>query len=400
MNKVLKYLLFFGIMMAVISCKRDNVLPDLRETYQSKDVKPFGANIAYRVIKNCFPDNYVQQTNIAFEDDILSLPDTASLYFCVTKNFYTKSRDVDAILDFVEKGNTFFLAAADIDTLLLQRIYCNIKDDDVKSYMPPFFRQTTVKLAAGMDTSGTGFSYFYLPFSSSFSGINNIYSRIIGYNNDGEPNCIVFFWGKGKMFLHTDPRVFSNYFLLKNNNHMYLRDLLQLMDQSPQHIYWNDYYYLQSAGNVESNSSGLGAILKSPPLAAAFWISLASLAFFILFGIKRRQRVIKEITPNVNSSVAFTETIARLYLQKHDNKNIAEKMITYFNEYIRSNYFLHVNTGSDDFINTLSRKSGVSLEKTTSLYHTINDTAKAEQVNDYQLLSLNDQIQQFFKTRK
>ena len=75
-------------------------------------------------------------------------------------------------------------------------------------------------------------------------------------------------------------------------------------------------------------------------------------------------------------------------------------MISYFNEYIRSNYFLHANAGSDEFIKALSRKSGVSLEKTTSLYHAINDTNRSEQVDDFQLLSLNDQIQQFYKARK
>ncbi|MFN8247216.1 MAG: hypothetical protein U0T56_12660 [Ferruginibacter sp.] len=41
--------------------------------------------------------------------------------------------------------------------------------------------------------------------------------------------------------------------------------------------------------------------------------------------------------------MAFTETIARLYLQKKDNKNIADKMIMYFNEFIRTHYFLPVN---------------------------------------------------------
>ena len=116
--------------------------------------------------------------------------------------------------------------------------------------------------------------------------------------------------------------------------------------------------------------------------------------------MKRRQRIVRRIKPNENSSVAFTETVARLYLQKHDNRNIAEKMINYFNDFIRSNYNLHVNTGDTEFINTLSRKSGVPEQQVETLYRTIGDAMESKSLNDYQLLSLNNQIEQFYKTRK
>ena len=75
-------------------------------------------------------------------------------------------------------------------------------------------------------------------------------------------------------------------------------------------------------------------------------------------------------------------------------------MITYFHEFVRNNYFLYTNTGSKDFISTLSRKSGVSEEKTTALFNAINHANEAVKIDDYQLLSLNEQIQQFYKKRK
>jgi hypothetical protein len=124
------------------------------------------------------------------------------------------------------------------------------------------------------------------------------------------------------------------------------------------------------------------------------------LLLYILFGGKRRQRIIPEIKPNQNSSVAFTETVARLYLQKHDNKNVADKMITYFFEFIRNNYFLNTNVGNKEFITALSRKSGVSEENTIALFNAINTANQSITIDDYQLLSLNEQIQQFYKKRK
>ena len=108
----------------------------------------------------------------------------------------------------------------------------------------------------------------------------------------------------------------------------------------------------------------------------------------------------REIKSNENSSVAFTETVARLYLQKHDNKNIADKMITYFYEFIRSNYFLNVNAGNKEFITALSKKSGVTEENTIALFNMIGQVNQNSTIDDYQLLSLNRQIQQFYKKRK
>ena len=93
--------------------------------------------------------------------------------------------------------------------------------------------------------------------------------------------------------------------------------------------------------------------MKHPPLAFAFWLSLILLLLYILFGGKRVQRIIEQLKPNENTTVTFTETIGRLYLQKKDNKNIADKMITYFNEYIRNTYFLNTNLVNDDFIAVL-----------------------------------------------
>lgn len=395
MSKTLLYYCSLVLLFFMSSCTRKSKLPDLKESYFANDTRPFGGKIAFSILQNSFPDTYVLTTKLPFDESAVS-PDTSALYFCLARNFYAKEYEAEAIMDYIYKGNTFFLSAENIDSQLLDKMYCKMTKDPAY-----YYSKTSVKLIGDADSTKNVFSYYYRPFNSSFPEINEVNSRIVGYNNNDDVNCIVYFFGKGKLFLHSDPRAFSNYFLLKNNNYRYMQGLLQLTVQAPEHVYWNDYYCRQndrSSGN--DSPSALDGILKYPPLASAFWIALLLLSLFILFGIKRKQRVIKQIQPNVNSSVVFTETIARLYLQQNDNKNIAEKMISYFNEFIRSNYFLHVNAGSDDFIKTLSRKSGVSLESITSLYRAISHANGADKIDNYQLLSLNEQIQQFYKKRK
>ena len=72
-------------------------------------------------------------------------------------------------------------------------------------------------------------------------------------------------------------------------------------------------------------------------------------------------------------------------------------MIMYFNEFIRTHYFLPVNPEVKEFVQALSRKSGVSLIQAESLFNAIHQVSEQSEVSDFELLSLNEQIQQFIK---
>lgn len=400
MSNKFTYIFLICCCISLYGCRLNPRLPSLRETYSYTDKKPFGTFIARNMFDLGFPGNYVQTVKDPFAKTAALFDDTSSIYFCVSRNLFLRDKDVDAILNFVYHGNTAFFATANFDTLLLKRIFCAV--DSAAQFnrnMPEAYEQTSVRLIGDINIKKDSFAYFYMPFRSYFSEMNDRYSRILGYNASGETNCIVFFWGKGKLFLHTEPRTFSNYFLLTQDNYKYMQGLMSVIGQDPQHVFWDDYYNKLNYRKPPGNNSTLSEIFKNPPLQAAFWLLLSMLLLYIFFGGKRRQRVIREIKPNDNSSMVFTETIARLYLQKHDNKNISEKMITYFYEFIRNNYFLNANTGNKEFITALSKKSGISEEKTVALFNAINHANQSNRIDDYQLLSLNEQIQQFYKKR-
>ena len=138
-------------------------------------------------------------------------------------------------------------------------------------------------------------------------------------------------------------------------------------------------------------------MLQYPATARAFWLVLLLVAVYILFGGKRRQRIVESVASNTNTTVAFTETVGHLYLQKKDNRNIADKMIMYFMEHIRKQYYLNTSQVNDDFITTLSRKSNVPKEITEDLFRSINLVHNSFEITDQQLLLLNQQIDIFYK---
>lgn len=385
-------LLAVAALFTACSEKQGKRLPGLQETFSKDDTKPFGSHIAYRQIENMFSHNTIRIKKQPFDKTWQSISDTASLYVCISPNLFVTDDETKAMLDYVYAGNSLFIAANYFDTTLLNKIKCSEEHWPLPPLWMNFFepiRTTNTKY------SDSSFSYYYHPFKNSFHFRDSVFTKVLGVNDSNAPNYILYFYGKGKLFLHCDPKAFSNYFLLKNDNYRYMENAFGYTGADPEHLYWDDYY--RKLGARRSSKSALDEILSRPPLAAAFWLSLLLLTLYILFGGKRRQRIIEKIKINENTTVTFTETIGRLYLQKKDNRNIAEKMCMYFTEYVRNNYFLNTNTIDDDFITTLSRKSGVERQKVESLYRAIEHIHNNTTVDDYQLLSLNEQIQNFYK---
>lgn len=387
-------IVWVGLCALAQSCGVKSGLPDLRETYQYKDTKPFGGYVAHALLTEIYPDKLIninKKSFSKFREETYA--DSSSFYLSISKNFFSTKADVKAILDFVEEGHTFFISAAYIDTVLLDKVYCRQSNNNPLSM---FFG---LPYSEGHLTVQDSFNYFYHPFYNYFSEVDSLTGRVIGRSQGGQPNLIVLFIGKGRLYLHCDPRAFSNYFLLNKDNYAYMTQALQYSKEKPGNIFWDDFYNKKNYPEDGDRRSALSILFQYPELTIAFWILLAMLLLYILFNGKRKQRIIPVIKPVENTSIAFTQAIAALYMAEKDNKSIAEKMITYFNEHIRHRYFLNMHGSAKLFTQSLSKKSGVSFESVQALYNTIEQVQLAEQVSDFELLSLNEQIQQFYKNR-
>ena len=391
------YLFLAAAVLLLAACRSDKgpKLPALKESFSKKDKNPFGASIAYRQVKSLYASNSIRDVRQPFSKTWKEISDSGSLYICITGSLFVNEEEADAMLQYVDAGNDLFISAAYIDDVLQQKINCTTKVNFNQVFGAMAFTQTSTRSLVEPDSA---YSYFYYPFNNYFLKIDSGRTRVVGVNDDLMPNSIVYFHGRGKLYLHCDPRAFSNYFLLKDSNFKYMQQSLAFTSVVPGHVYWDDHYNkLRRRKGEDDNFSTLSEIMKHPPLVYAFWLTLLLLLLYVLFGGKRVQRIIEQRKPNENTTVTFTETIGRLYLQKKDNKNISDKMITYFNEFIRNKYFLNTNSINEDFITALSRKSGVQRESVDSLYRTITSAQSSDHLDDYQLLSLNEQIQNFNK---
>jgi hypothetical protein len=387
-----------------------NNLPPLTESYRKTDKLPFGSFIAYKCFESEFKNYWINTMDQPFDKAWLEMksdPGFASkysLYFLITKNLMLTEEEINAMMQFVETGNDLFVSAEYVDPDLLKTFHCTIDSrGEIVSEASGKMNDTFVSMYYGNDFQSQKYGYYYFPFSAFISSYDSSSTRVLGVNEQNLPDYIVLFYGKGRFYLHVAPRAFSNYFLLTKNNYQYFEYVTAYLRFEPQYVYWDEYYKNISASDFNSTGkrrnknefSSLSVIRQHASLWWAFCIGVSGILLFMVFNTKRKQRPIKIIKPHANTTVAFAETIGRLYLEQKNNKNIADKMITYFYEYLRRKYFINASSVDGYFINNLSGKSGISLTEIRQLFETIQKIKMQDEVPDEELLELNDGIEKF-----
>lgn len=409
MKNLFTYCLLFTSVLFV-GCKgcNEKKLPSLKETYQNNDKKPFGGFIAFEELSPILDQEAINISTIplgAQWKDIKDKYDSAKLlYILITKNLMLNYLEVNTLLRFVSAGNDLFISADYIQPELLKGFHCRVMREKEANVESLGKMQTASVMDIGYEGVPSAYSYYYYPFYNTIQ-FEKKYGTVLGSNQNNESNYVVLKHGKGKVFLHVAPRAFSNYFLLSNNNLDYYKYVLSTIDYAPDYIFWDEYYKLppekrKQQQNGAAEFSSLRVFKKNPALMWALGLVIAGLLLYVAFNIKRKQRTIREIAPKSNATVAFTEIIGRLYLQQKNNKNIAEKQITYFYEKIRNQYFIQTSEPDNLFLQSLAGKSGVGIELIKELFTMIKHIQKAEEISEEELMNLNDKITTFNKNKK
>jgi hypothetical protein len=358
-----------------------------------------GGYVAYHYINSLFNYGVTDVIDKSFSKLRYEINYDKSLYIIVAKAVFVSRDDLESMMNYVSNGNTLFISAEYIDEKLTDTLGAKVSFDFSTFFAQSEYdmekKDTWVSLAQEPAANKQKYGFFFVPFNNRVISYDTSATQELGYNEENRSNFIAVDHGQGKFILHIAPAAFSNYFLLTGNNKEYLEKAISYFKPETSSVYWDNYYRLRRGS--DENFSIVNFFKKHPALYYAFWLTLAALLFFIAFAGKRRQRFVPEKIPNANTTVSYTETIGRLYLQKKDNRNIALKIFTYFLEHVRNNYYLNTQSLNNDFIEALSRKSGVPEAKVKHLLQLMDDTDRSDNISDMRLLELHNLVQEYFK---
>jgi len=136
--------------------------------------------------------------------------------------------------------------------------------------------------------------------------------------------------------------------------------------------------------------------LSHPELEWAYYIAIFSLLIFVLYEIKRRQRIIPVIEPLSNSTLEFVNVVGQVYYEKRNNDNIAKKQVLYLLSYLRDEYQLKTNKLDKEFTETLTAKLGLDPDFANDFVEFLHYINVQDRINDKELIHLNKLIEQFY----
>ena len=396
---IYKVLLFLGIILQLVSCKKTN----WSENFRDKEKSPFGTYIIHNELEYLFKDQKIVSLKENFYDYLYDGKhgDTHKLatYICIKQNANKLTDDgIDSLLSFVYKGNTAFLALNSFSDNLLKELEVvtnNLDKEflgsiDLVNLKGEFYLENK-------DYANEVYTYDRNIRRNYVVSYNDKTTIVLGTTKiDGEkvPNFIKVYHGKGAVYMHTNPVVFTNYFLLKGKE-KYVENVFSYLPSNT--VYWDPQIKKSRFSDANDDKSSIFKFfLQNKTLTWFLYVSFGGLLLFMLFNARRKQRAIPIIHPLENTTVAFTQTIASLYLKEQDHKNLADKKIAYFLEKVRTKYLLNTTNLNKDFITNLAAKSDNNIANTNYLINTIITLHKRPECSKEELLTLHKMIENFF----
>ncbi|MBS1587913.1 MAG: DUF4350 domain-containing protein [Bacteroidetes bacterium] len=418
MRRMGKHILYLLMMSCLLqSCTHKPINWEVNLEHDNKD--PYGTYLAFTSLSYCFPGVDTKTLSRGFRydhiDDKMKYGSN-SLLILAGLTFDVSEEEIDRLMEYASTGNELLIFSSTLDKefskrlgirklpygtrtayedIPLSRNYDGSKNSSILKlkahpgrlygyfgrYLTSYFVKDRDSQDSNTDTSGDAKRIYISPNPDT-----------LGTTDEG-PDFIRIKVGEGHITLHAAPLVLSNYFLLQEGNKQYIETLWQSFPKNISRIYWNDYY------KRSTDRSDVSALMRHPATRMAVWLAVLGLIIYILFEGKRRQRIIPIMEAPQNSSVSFVETVGRLYYNKGDHRNLAEKMIQHFLEWVRNHYHINTNHLNEDFVKQLVTRSGQDEAMVRNMMEMIHEIRNGHRPDDAYLYQLYNSIEQFYKNK-
>ncbi|MBV8390579.1 MAG: DUF4350 domain-containing protein [Mucilaginibacter sp.] len=354
-------------------------------TLNYHDKIPYGTYILHNELSHFFPGATVTNTNQNLYDLFHKSDNTNSNYLIVSKSVNISKYDFKEMVAYIEKGNSVLISALSWQGKFTDTLDLSAGVELKKKEQNLNFTNENLKEHHSYEFDKDITGEYFVSFDTTRA-------VVLGKNENGHATLLAFKYGKGTLYLCANPLIFSNYALLSNRGDDYAAKVLSYLPKSNA-IYWDEY----QNGDIPEDTSPLRVFFNNPALRWAYYLCLFGMIIFVLYEMKRRQRIIPIIEPLKNSTVEFANVVGQVYYEQRNNMNIAQKIIVFFYEHLRTEYYLKTNPLDAEFIERLSQKTGVELSFAQELISHIKYILVQHEVGDHELIRLNQLIEQFYK---
>ncbi len=356
---------------------------------------PYGSYIAYREAKDYFADNF-KTVRVSPYVYLSQNPGAKGTFVFYNSDISFGKTALNALLNWVKKGNNLLIAAQNIEPALLDSLHLEYRVFISNNFKEPLMLDFDNPILMMSDTVKFDKYGYATVFSHTDSVDTAKYTKLGHFINKQQAktdilktdiNFIDIAYGKGHIMMHSFPYVFTNYFILQPHNLSYYNGLLSYINLKKP-VYW--------AVNVQNGATSNGIfkyIIENPGFLWAYRLLFIGLLLYILFEGKRKQRAIPVVKPPKNETLDFTKTIADMYVENKEHKRIALLHIKHFLDFVRYQLHIDILQNWDVLIKKIAQKTKTDTAEVEKLFNMIENIQNQQDIEPETVLKLEKQIE-------
>jgi hypothetical protein len=378
------------------------------ETYKSSGKEPYDTYVITQMLKNNKQKSKLHIIADASDSALEAYRGTDLNYVFIGDYYYSDSVKINSLFEFTARGNNVFISCNSVpyflwdqlnekcDTPLTRGIY----NDSIRLGLSGNPKMTPVLLVYNDNEKKTNYNWMHFIEEGFCDADRKI--KVLGQLNNNKINFVGYQYGRGQIYLHLTPIVFTNYFLVKPEIQEYASNALTYLNKGDIILdEWSKIpsynYALDKSG---SDQGPLMFILSNPSLKMGWYTTIVLLIIFLLFIGKRKQKAIPVIEKRVNTSLEYIKTIGLLYYLERSHRSASINKMKHFQLFLRNRYNIIVQQSGDEIIEKIHLVSGVNREIIRKIFEEYSFIDRTIGLSDDELISFHNHLSTFYKECK
>ena len=398
---ILIILILAGILGLLIYNYISSKIPKYKwtESYGYKSDEPYGCKLLYNLLSE---ETEVVRLNKSLKKQ-LPLTDRNTNYLFIGNYYNSDSAEVELLMKYVANGNKAFIFTTSYPNQILEKL--------TEFKMVYDYYDTTQVSIYFTDADTIAYTFHYQSLKDTISNywhcvdynyFTDTLEQLSGYHKlsyvEGHVCYYSVKYGKGEIFFHTIPILFTNYNIITDDGYQNAMNCLKYMNKNK--IYWDETRQFFSNWDMP-DSSPLRYILSQTGFRWAWYIGLSLILIFLIFKSRREQRIIPIINKPQNTTVEFNKAISTLYFQSNDNSIIAEEIMKMFLLHLKTKFNIIVNLSKyENYISDISKRSDLNEEIIRDIFNKHITAIYGDKKDKNPLIDFHRSIEYFYKNSK
>lgn len=368
---------------------------DWSQYHESQLKKPYGTQVFYEQLDYLFPNSATEKITKRTDEYLTANSFEYGTYLYINPTFYPNDKEYTQISELLTVPNDVFISTQDEYAPCFTGHGIKLAYNTEPKFVLRLKRLLTddYKFTIPNRTPLQTFYFEKIPSYATILGTIEI-------NGKQQPNYIGIYNNatNSTLLLHSQPQLYSNYHLLRDQDGKYALNTLSHINHNSYFI-WDGYgtkrRYNTPASDGDSESL-LRYIYTSKPLTYSLLTLLLLGVLFFTVNYKRVVRPMPILRPVKNNSLDYVTVIAALFESEANKIRAAQYRANYVLDRIREKYYLDTSDLGDELLNELAIKSEVQPQRLASLIYQLKKAKTLTKMSSDEFREFNKEIEAAF----